>query len=75
MTGKMSRLPALAVGDTVELTDPPARVPPLKVGQRGQVTVIGDYWGLVSVRWENGRCTQLHTGRLRRLDGPDGGAA
>jgi len=75
MSAQVSTLQALTVGDLVELTDPPARRHLLKMGQRGYVTDVGSYWGLVSVRWASGRTSTLHAGRLRRLDAPAGGAA
>jgi hypothetical protein len=64
----------LRVGDAVELTDPPARRPPLKLGQRGQVVETGLYWGLITVAWENGRRSMLHVGRVRRVAPGDGAA-
>ena len=68
MSARVSTLRALAVGDAVELVDPPARRPPLRAGQRGLVVEVGEFWGLVTVAWESGRRSQLHAGRLRRLD-------
>ncbi len=70
----VTKLRALVVGDLVELVDPPARVPPLKAGQRGRVVEVGEFWSLATVEWEGGRRSQLHTGRLRRLPSPDGAA-
>jgi len=66
MMAEMAAAPALQVGDLVELTEP-LRGRPLKVGQVGEVEVVGLPFRAVSVRFGTGALMRLYQVRAQHL--------